>query len=267
MDAKDEVYLVADELRAIATLGKRYAENHYDQERYEKVLSLSARLVAAIDQRTVEDVMVEYGGNLSHVSPIVGAEAAVFRNERILLIRREDNGLWAMPGGLTDVGETWAQSAERELREEAGVQGRATELLGVFDSRLWGSRNKYQFYSSVWLVHVEVNQIPVAGPETTDVGFFNEDALPDLSPGTPASSSIGVQIGAERVTAPFLRCDHLASRRQSGTTRNQRSPQPRSLASQAALAPQTRATPNAARSSCAEHPPSEQRKSSLRYRA
>ena len=72
--------------------------------------------------------------------------------DAMLLIKREDNGLWAMPGGATDVGETWAQSAERELREETGVVGTATKLLGVFDSRLWSDLTKYHLYASVWLV-------------------------------------------------------------------------------------------------------------------
>ena len=183
MDTVGEIYQIADELRSVAHMGSRYAEDPYNLERYRRVLSLSARLIAAIEERSPDDVIEEYEGNLSHITPFVGADAAVFRNERILLIRREDNGLWAMPGGITDVGETWAESAERELREEAGVWGKATKLLGIFDSRLWGSRSKNQFYSGVWLVNVSDEQTPVAGPETTGVGFFLEDDLPDLSPG------------------------------------------------------------------------------------
>ena len=77
-----------------------------------------------------------------------------------------------MPGGATDVGETWAQSAERELREETGVVGTATKLLGVFDSRLWRTRSKYHVYASVWLVEPHDDRTPIAGPETTDGGFF-----------------------------------------------------------------------------------------------
>ena len=108
---------------------------------------------------------------------------SLFRDGQILLIRRDDNGLWAMPGGVTEVGETWSQSVERELWEETGLHGTATALLGVFDSRFWGSRAKNHFYSSVWLVNVPDGQTPTPGPETTDVGFFSEGNLPDLSPG------------------------------------------------------------------------------------
>ena len=183
MSFHNDMYMIADELRSIANSGAHYAENDYDRARYARTLSLSARIVAALEGRPEDDVMEEYEGNLAHVTPFVAADAAVFRDGRILLIKREDNGLWAMPGGATDVGETWAHSAERELREETSVTGTATKLLGVFDSRLWGSRAKYHIYASVWLVDVPDDQTPIAGPETTDVGFFSENDLPDLSPG------------------------------------------------------------------------------------
>ena len=183
MSFQHELYMIADELRSIANSGTHYAENDYDRARYARVLSLSARIVAAVEQRAEDDVMAEYEKGPDRYTPFVGAQAAVFRDGRILLIKREDNGLWAMPGGVTEVGETWAQSAERELREETGVTGTATNLLGVFDSRLWGSRTKYHIYASVWLTEVSDDQTPIAGPETTGVGFFAEDDLPELSPG------------------------------------------------------------------------------------
>ena len=182
MPFQDDIYRIADELRAIASLGMRYAENAYDSERYTKVLALSARLVAGLEERSPDEVLVEYEGNLMHVSPILAAEAAVFRDERILLIKREDNGLWAMPGGLTEVGETWAGSAQRELHEEAGVQGKVARLLGVFDSRMAARPAKFQLYIGCFEVEVFEGE-PISGPETTDVGFFPEDALPDLSHG------------------------------------------------------------------------------------
>ncbi len=204
MDAAQEIYLIADELRSISDLGLHYSENDYDRERYTRTLSLSARLIAAMEKRTPDDVLKEYEGRLPHATPYVAADAAVFRDGCILLIRREDNGLWAMPGGVTDVGETWAQSAERELHEEAGVEGAATQLLGVFDSRLWGSRAKYHVYSSVWLVEVSDDQTPVAGPETTGVGFFEEDDLPDLSPGHIRRIPMAFRLTRGDVPVPYF---------------------------------------------------------------
>ena len=204
MENTDNIYLIADELRSIADLGLHYAENDYDRERYSRTLALSARLIAAIEQRPSDEVMEEYEGSLPHATPYVAADAAVFRDGRILLIRREDNGLWAMPGGATEVGETWAQSAERELHEEAGVEGTATRLLGVFDSRLWGSRAKYHIYSSVWLVEVSDDQTPIAGPETTGVGFFSQDNLPDLSPGHQSRIPVVFKLARGELSVPYF---------------------------------------------------------------
>ncbi len=182
MSSAEELYQIADELRAIACLGLRYNQNPYDVTRYQRVLTASARLIAMLEQRPPDDVLAQFQDNLSHVSPLAGVEAVVVREGQILLIRREDDGLWALPGGLVEVGETLAQAVQRELEEEAGVHGRVTRLLGIFDSRLWQTRTKSHLYTVMFLVEAE-NVRPIPGPETTQVAFFGENALPALSPG------------------------------------------------------------------------------------
>ncbi|MGH2457904.1 MAG: NUDIX domain-containing protein [Chloroflexota bacterium] len=101
---------------------------------------------------------------------------------KLLLIRRHDDGLWALPGGLVEVGETLAEAAERELWEEVGIVGRAIRLLGIFDSRRSGSRTKAQLYHAVFLVEAGDDE-PATSSEARDVGFFAADVLPPLSPG------------------------------------------------------------------------------------
>ena len=182
MDSHGELYGIADELRAIANLGLSFCENDYDRERYEHVLAASARIVAALDGRPSDEVLAVYRDNLGHFSPLVGADAAVFRDDRILLIQRTDNGLWAMPGGLVDVGETVAEAAVRELWEEAGVRGSATRLVGIWDSRVVGSRVKAHLYHVFLEVDIG-NATPSAGPEARAVGFFGETDLPPIASG------------------------------------------------------------------------------------
>ena len=199
----DELYLVADELRAIANMGIRFAENSYDRERYERVRAASARIVAALERRSPDEVLERYDDSLGQVTPQAGSSAAVFRDGRILLIRREDNGLWALPGGMVEVGETLAEAAVRELHEEANVKGRATRLLAVIDSRLWRSRSKTHFIHPVFLVEVE-GQEPSPGPETTDAGFFPEDDLPPLSPGHKECVPLIFKLLRGEVPAPYF---------------------------------------------------------------
>ncbi len=51
---------------------------------------------------------------------------------RVLLIRRSDNGMWALPGGQMEVGETVAECAERECLEETGYHIRVTGIVGIY---------------------------------------------------------------------------------------------------------------------------------------
>ena len=64
---------------------------------------------------------------------IPGASAVVRDGAgRVLLIRRVDNGLWALPGGIIELDETAADAAVRETREETGVEVRVVGLVGVY---------------------------------------------------------------------------------------------------------------------------------------
>src|SRR5258708_9659359 len=66
-------------------------------------------------------------------SLVVGSSAAVVDDEgRILLQRRSDSGNWALPGGAMDIGETFAQSAIREVKEETGFDVRIDRIIGIY---------------------------------------------------------------------------------------------------------------------------------------
>ena len=65
---------------------------------------------------------------------IVVAVTAAVRNDQgeLLLIERTDNGLWALPGGAQDIGESVVQAARREVNEETGVDVEITGLSGIY---------------------------------------------------------------------------------------------------------------------------------------
>ena len=66
-------------------------------------------------------------------SLVVGSSAIVVDDRnRILLQRRTDSGNWALPGGAMDIGETLAESAVREVKEETGFDVRIERIVGIY---------------------------------------------------------------------------------------------------------------------------------------
>lgn len=209
MSLQDEVYKAADTLRALANQGLRFAQDGYARERYTQILNVSAHLVAALENRTADEVMAEYEGDFTHMGPHAGVDAAVFRDDKLLLIRRRDNGLWALPGGFIEPGETLAEATRRELLEEAGVEGRVVSLLAVLDSRLWKSPVRFQLYHHILLADIDdaTPRAPMGdGPttETLDAKFYGEHELPELHAGHRDWVPLVFRLHRGEVKAPYF---------------------------------------------------------------
>jgi ADP-ribose pyrophosphatase YjhB (NUDIX family) len=72
--------------------------------------------------------------NAPKPNSLVPAASAIVTNDRgeILMQRRVDNNFWALPGGAMEFGETIVQTAEREVREETGLDVRVDGIVGTF---------------------------------------------------------------------------------------------------------------------------------------
>ncbi len=178
-DLKQALYLIADEIRGMASVGNYFGANVYEVERAHRMMELAAKVAALVDEGTPEAVHTLFDAEpWLRFSPAVGVDAVVFNGRgEILLVQRKDNEHWAMPGGLAEIGETPAEALLRELWEEAGLHGRVQRLLALFDGRHWGSRSKVHILNLVFLVEC-LDPIPVPGIEMLDARFFTADQLP-----------------------------------------------------------------------------------------
>lgn len=123
--------------------------------------------------------------------PVLAASVAVFRDDRVLLAARGKppyEGLFTLPGGRVEPGETLAQAALRELREEVGVEARLIGFLQpmeVIDRDPEGRVSRH----IVILAHAAfwVSGEPHIGPEARDVRWVTESEIADLptTPGLP----------------------------------------------------------------------------------
>lgn len=68
--------------------------------------------------------------------PVLAASAAVFRGREVLLVKRGQKlgqGLWSLPGGKVELGETVAEAALREVFEETGVRAAIVGFAGLYE--------------------------------------------------------------------------------------------------------------------------------------
>lgn len=189
MPLSDQLALLADRLRDLSAMGLLYCQNPYDLASYAKVQEISAELLALASGATPAELEALRPVLFNRPAPIPTVDAAIFNPAgEILLVRRSDNRLWAMPGGVTEVGETPAQAAAREALEETGVACAVERLVGVFDSRLCGAHTSHHLYMFVFLCHElhpgQAPQIPSTPQEVLETGWFSEADLPaEIDPG------------------------------------------------------------------------------------
>lgn len=102
----------------------------------------------------------------------------------LLLIRRSDNGNWALPGGAVDLGESVAQAAVRETLEETGIVCEITGLVGIYsDPRHvihYTSDDEVRQEFSVVLTARPVSGDPAPSGESSDVAWIPPGRLGEL---------------------------------------------------------------------------------------
>jgi len=81
--------------------------------------------------------------------PRVAVGVVIVKNSSVLLIRRGNEpskGLWSVPGGLIELGETVEEAAHREVKEETGIDIRIERLLEVANNIVRDEQDKIRFH-------------------------------------------------------------------------------------------------------------------------
>ncbi len=113
--------------------------------------------------------------------PVVGVGAVVWRGDKVLLARRgrpPKQGTWTLPGGKQHLGETVAETARRELREEAGLEIAVRDVVAVVDLIERDDQGAVVWhYTVVDLLAEWVSGEAVAGDDADAVAWVDPAAL------------------------------------------------------------------------------------------
>ena len=170
----------ASRLNAIAQNGLTFSRDPFDRERYILIRSIAADIISShtgVETSVVRDFFAREEG---YATPKVDVRGVVFREGTLLFVKEPDDGLWSLPGGWADVGESPSEAAVREVLEEAGYTTHAVKLLALHD------RNKhahppYPHHAYKLFIRCELLSPVPAGSAETEARFFEEEAIPELS--------------------------------------------------------------------------------------
>lgn len=107
--------------------------------------------------------------------PGLAVIVAIIDDGKVLLTKREDFEVWCLPGGSMEDGETLAEGAVREAKEETGLDVELTRLVGVYSRMGGGMRDTHAVLYAARPIGGELKTQP---HETIEVAYFPFDQLP-----------------------------------------------------------------------------------------
>ncbi len=170
----------AVELQSIAQAGLYYGKDKFDLERYERIREISAEMLAYKTDIPLEKVRGIFCCETGYQTPKLDTRAALFEDGKILLVR-ENDGKWSLPGGWVDVDLSVMENALKEVKEEAGLDADLDFVIAVQDR----DKHNLPVYAykicKVFVMCTKKGGSFAANSETVGSGYFGLDELPELA--------------------------------------------------------------------------------------
>ena len=170
----------AVELQSLAQAGLYYAENEFDRERYERIREISAEMVSQVSALPVETVKGLFCNEIGYQTPKLDSRAAIFEDHKILLVK-EKNGTWSLPGGWVDVGLSVGESTVKEVREEAGLDVEPIFVIAIQDREKHNLPVYAYKVCKIFILCEALGGEFRENAETVESGYFALDSLPPLA--------------------------------------------------------------------------------------
>lgn len=170
----------ATELQSLAQAGLTYGKDIYDKERYGRIRDISAEMMALKTDISIEKVKDLFCNEIGYQTPKLDTRAAIIENEKILLVR-ENNGKWSLPGGWVDVNVSVKENIIKETKEEAGLDVKVDKIIAVQDRAKHNSPVYAYGVCKIFALCTVIGGKFADNIETTDFQYFSVNEIPELA--------------------------------------------------------------------------------------
>src|SRR5699024_6846843 len=190
MNMTDKWLQWARRIQAISQSGLHFSKNAYDIERYEELKQISAEIIANYSEFDMKAVNNLFALEKGYQTPKMAVRGAVFKDNKILLVRERIDDRWSLPEGFCEVGVSPSENVIKEIQVESGYDVKAQQLLAVLDMHKHDHAPQlYQYYKSFMRGGIIGGKL-TASLEAKDVHVFSKDHLPKLSTGRNTEAQI-----------------------------------------------------------------------------
>ena len=171
----------AQELQFLSQCSLAYSKDKFDRERSERIREIACEMLSFKYDIPIEKVKLDFAGELGYQTPKVETRAAVIKDNKILLVKEQFDGKWALPGGYQDVNMSIKENAIKEASEEAGAVVNPVKIIAVLDYNRHHHVNFPFGMVKVFVLCEYVSHSFVENTETLGAEFYSLDELPELS--------------------------------------------------------------------------------------
>ncbi|MBY7142651.1 NUDIX hydrolase [Virgibacillus sp. NKC19-3] len=182
----------AKRIQSLSQAGLAFSKDIYDIERFKELRTISAEIMEAYTDLDMETINGLFANETGYQTPKADVRGAVFKDEKILLVREKMDDKWALPGGFCDIGFSPTENVIKEIKEESGLDVVYHKLLAVLDTNKHAHPPLPYHYYKLFIRCDIVGGHPRTGVETKDVAFFSENKLPTLSTDRNTESQISM---------------------------------------------------------------------------
>ncbi|MCH7321592.1 NUDIX hydrolase [Solibacillus sp. MA9] len=180
----------AKRIQALSQTGLAFSKDIFDIERYEELRKISVEIMSEYTELEMSKIKDLFTNETGYQTPKVDIRGVVFKKNQILMVQEKNDDKWALPGGFCDIGLSPSENVVKEIKEESGYDVLPIRLLALLDKNKHPHPPDPYHYYKIFILCEIIGGEATVGIETSNIQFFSEHNLPQLSTNRNTESQI-----------------------------------------------------------------------------